>query len=179
MTLTVTPGGPADDSLVTLAYFTAYCDARGRVLGGNTASQEAHCRIGTTFVEGLGGPTDRLLTRWPGVRTSATQRRAWPRTGAALTDGTAIDPATIPLQIQDAVCEAAWADHQKPDSLSGALTLAKAIKSSGAGPVKVEFFGGESIDAMRPTVTAILDLLADVLVPDLTGPRVSIMSVGP
>lgn len=177
MALTVTPGGPADDSFVTLAYFTAYCASRGYVLGGNATSQEAHCRVGTVFVEGLGGPTERLATRFPGVRASATQRRAWPRAGAILTDGTAIDAATIPLQIQDATCEAAWADHQKPGSLGAALTLARAIKSAGAGPAKVEFFGGESIEALRPTVTAVMDLLADLLVPDLTGPRFTIMSV--
>lgn len=177
MALTVTPSGPADDSLVTLAYFTAYCAARGYTLGGNTASQEAHCRAGTVFVEGLGGPTARMVTRWPGVRSVPTQRRAWPRTVACLTDGTPIDPATIPLQIQDAVCEAAWAEHQKPGSLGAALTLAQSLKSAGAGPAKVEFFGGESVDAMRPTLTAVMDLLADMLIPDLVGSYMTMMVV--
>lgn len=177
MALTVTPGGPTDDSLVTLAYFTAYCESRGYVLVSDTASQEAHCRKGTVFIEGLGGPTSRLASRWPGQRTNATQRRVWPRTGASLTDGTAIDPVTIPLQIQDAVCEAAWADHNKPGILSGALVLAQSLKSAGAGPAKVEFFGATEIADMRPTVTACMDLLAEVLIPDVAGPFFGMMVV--
>jgi hypothetical protein len=94
-----------------------------------------------------------------------------------LTDGTAIDAASIPLQVQDAVCEAAWADHKKPNSLSGALTLAQALKSAGAGPAKVEFFGAADIASMRPTITACMDLLAEVLIPDMQGPYFGMMVV--
>lgn len=178
MALTVTPGGVADDSLATLAQLAAYASSRGYTLAGDSAAQEASLRVGTVFVEGLGGPTARLATRWPGVRTSSAQRRAWPRTGATLTDGTALDPATIPPMIADAVCEAAYREGAAPGLLTKTINLARMVKSAGAGPAKVEFFGGDDVGDMRDTLTAVMDLLSEVLAPDLDGPRFMFRAVG-
>lgn len=182
MTLTVTPGGASDDALVTLAAFKAYADARGWDYSAmnDTADLEPAIRRGTVWVEGMGGPTDRLPKRWPGVKASATQRREWPRSGAVYTDGTAISSTVIPPQVEDAVCEAAWFDLNNAGELFATVTPSGVVKSESVGSagVKVEYRDGGDVQAARVMLTSVRDLLAPILIPDLKGPSLYMRSLG-
>ena len=182
MTLTVTPGGASDDALVSLADFKTYADARGFDYSAmdDTTDIEPAIRRGTVWVEGVGGPSDRLPKRWPGVRAAATQRREWPRSGAAFTDGTAISASVVPAQVADAVCEAAWFDLNNAGQLFATITPTDVVKSESVGGagVKVEYRDGGDVQAARVMLTSVRDLLASILIPDLKGPSLWMGSVG-
>lgn len=166
MALTVTPGGTADDALVSLAAFQTYCAARGYSLTGKPdATQEQSIRRGTVWVEGLGRAT-KGGTRWPGVRSNDAQRRIWPRTGATYRDGAAIDGTTIPAAVQEATCEAALFDLNNAGVLQANVTPAQIVKSAGAGPAKVTFQDVVGPSAARLMLSTVDDLLADVLLPE-------------
>jgi len=182
MPLTITPGGASDDALVSLVDFKAYADARGWDYSAmdDAAEIEPAIRRGTVWVEGVGGPTERLPKRWPGVRASASQRREWPRSGAVFTDGTAISASTIPTQVADAVSEAAWFDLNNAGILFATVTPTDVVKSESVGGagVKVEYRDGGDVQAARVMLTSVRDLLASILVPDLKGPSLWMGSVG-
>lgn len=180
MVLAVTPGGANDDALLTLAAFKAYADARGMDYSGSIDTEvEQAIRRATTWVEGLGGPTARLATRWPGIRADPDQRRVWPRSGAAYIDGTGIASDIIPAPVEEAVAEAAFYDLINPGVLHSKITPGDAIKSASAGPAKVEYFGpGDDAMNLRPMLTAVTDLLAGLLTPDLDGPHFMFRAVG-
>lgn len=179
MALTVTPGGASDDALVTLAAFQTYCAARGYYLDSYVdTEQEQSIRKATVWVEGIGGRTERLATRWPGKKASATQRRTWPRSGAKDVDGLAIDDATIPAAIEDAVCEAAFYDLGNPGVLHAVVTPTEVVKQEKVGPLSVTYADGKTSDDARPMLTVVKDLLAGILIPDLVGPRSYMQSIG-
>ena len=182
MALTVTPGGASDDALATLAEFKAYADARGWDYSAmdDTTDLEPAIRRGTVWVEGVGGPTERLPKRWPGGKASATQRREWPRSGAVYTDGSAISSTVIPAQVVDAVCEAAWFDINNAGQLFATVTPSGVVKSESVGSagVKAEYRDGGDVQAARVMLTSVRDLLAPVLIPDLKGPALWMGSIG-
>lgn len=179
MTLTVTPGGASDDALVSLTDFQSYCDARGHDYSPySTDQQEQAIRRATVWIEGVGGPTQDLPKRWPGRRASATQRRQWPRTGAKDVDGLMIPDDAIPAAIQDAVCETAFYDLENPDVLHSQVTPTDVVKQEKIGPISVTYADGSKPADFRPMLTVVNDLLASILIPDLTGPSLYMQSVG-
>lgn len=182
MALTVTPGGASDDALLTLAAFKVYADARNwdySAFDDDTKIEPA-IRVGTVFVEGVGGPTADLPSRWPGKKASATQRRLWPRSGAKDVDGLAIDASTIPAAVADAVAEAAWYELNNPGTLHAKITPSEVVKQEKVGPLSVTYQDGSTGTAWdyRPMLTAINDLLAAILIPDLKGPSLYMASIG-
>jgi len=181
MTLTVTPGGASDDSLVTLAVFQAYCAARGHDLADYTdTQQEQSIRRGTVWVEGLGARTrGKIGNRWPGQRTTSTQRREWPRSGAVRVDGTAIPGATIPADVADAVCEAAFYDLTNAGLLHQTVTPAEIVTSEAVGPLKVSYATPEQHHAARVMLTVVDDLLQSILIPEPKGPFLYLQGIGP
>lgn len=179
MALTVTPGGASDDALVTLDTFQTYCTAHGYDLDDYaTTQQEQAIRRGTVWVEGMAARTDRLATRWPGVKANGTQRREWPRSGATQVDGTAISDDVIPAAVEDAVCEVAFYDLGNPDVLYTAITPTEVVTQEKVGPISVTYADGRIADDARPMLTMVKDLLAPILVPDLSGPRSYMQSIG-
>jgi hypothetical protein len=182
MALTVTPGGASDDALLSLAAFKAYADARNWDYSGfdDATEIEPAIRIGTVFVEGVGGPTADLPSRWPGTKASATQRRLWPRAGATDVDGLAIGSTTIPAPVEDAVAEAAWYELNNPGVLHAKITPSEVVKQEKVGPLSVTYQDGSTGTAWdyRPMLTVIADLLAAILIPDLKGPSLYMASIG-
>lgn len=181
MVLTVTPGGASDDALVDLADFQAYCSARGYDLDSySDADQEQAIRRATVWVEGVGGPTTDLPSRWPGKKASAAQRRLWPRSGAKDVDGLAIDDDTIPAPIEDAVCEAAFYDLGNPGVLHSQITPSEVVKQEKVGPISTTYQDGSTGTAAdyRPMLTVVNDLLSAILIPDLKGPQLYMQSIG-
>lgn len=179
MALTITPGGASDDALVTLAVFQSYCAAMGHDLTDYTEpQQEQAIRGGTIWVEGIGAISDRLPTRWPGVKASATQRRTWPRSGATEVDGTAIAGDTIPAAVQDAVCEAAFYDLDNPGVLHTQITPAEAVKQEKVGPLSITYQDPQAAGDLRAMLSVVDDLLSAILIPDLKGPGLYLQSIG-
>lgn len=167
MALTVTPGGASDDALVSLADFQAYCTARGYALGDYTdTQQEQAIRRATVWVEGLGAPKASGFQRWPGARAAATQRRLWPRAGATYRDGTAIPSGVIPAPIEEAVSEAAFFDLGNTGQLHANFTPAEIVSRAKAGPAEVTYEGATDERAARLMLSAVQDLLADILLPE-------------
>jgi len=179
MALTVTPSGAADDAMLTLAAFQSYCSAHGHDLTDYTdTQQEQSIRGGTIWVEGIGAISDRLPTRWPGVKASATQRRVWPRSGAKEVDGTAIASDTIPAAVQDAVAEAAFYDLGNPGVLHTRITPSEAVKQEKVGPLSTTYHDPQSVGDLRAMLTVVDDLLSVILIPDPKGPGLYFQSVG-
>ncbi|MGR3574021.1 MAG: DnaT-like ssDNA-binding protein [Sagittula sp.] len=179
MALTVTPGGASDDALLSYDDFVTYAEAHGwEYTAFDDDAIEASLRRGTVYVEGLGGPTPSLTTRWPGTKSSAAQRRAWPRVGAAYVDGTPIASDVIPAPVEDAVAEAAWFDLGSAGTLFSTITASEVVKQEKVGPLSVTYQDARTTADMRPMLTSVHDLLAGLLIPDLTGPKLYLQSIG-
>ncbi len=179
MTLTVTPGDASADSYADLNTFATYCANFDKSLSNFTEEgMEASLRRGTIFVEGLGGSVGNLVTRWPGVRGSTTQRREWPRSGAARLDGTALVADAIPTDVVDATCAAAYFDLTNPNILHAQITPSEIVKSAGAGPAKVTFQDPKTTRDARAMLSEVEDYLAQILIPYTKGPRLYMKSIG-
>lgn len=170
MALTVTPGGAADDSLVSLADFETHCAAFGHdVSAFSDAQKEAVLRKATLWVEGIGARGKTISYRWPGTKASAAQARVWPRAGATAADGTALDPATIPWAVEQAVCEAAVYELANDGALFGALTLSQVVTGEAVGPIKVTYRVPDDLDDARPMLAIVNDILSSILVAEQKG----------
>lgn len=97
--------------------------------------------------------------QWAGAKTSAVQAQQWPRTGVTRADGTAVDSATVPIEIVQACYELA-AQFVLDASLADAANANSNLKRAKAGSAEVEYF--------RPTVggrfsTAVQELVGQFL----------------
>lgn len=114
---------------------------------------------GSTYVDG------RYLLKFSGTKTGGrAQERAWPRTGAEDSDGAAIDPNVVPVEVEQASYEAALIEGTKPGSLTPVLSGSNLIKSKTVGALSVEYFepGGGILD-LRPMVILIDEILAPII----------------
>lgn len=115
--------------------FETYCDNRGIVPESGDVEQ-ALVR-GTFYVDA------HYRRRFPGTRASGRdQELEWPRSDATDLDGETIDSDIIPVEIRNAVCEAALRELETPGSLSPDLKRGGLISSVTAGSVAVTFAGG-------------------------------------
>lgn len=182
MALTVTPGGAADDSLLTLAYFKTYCTAMGKAYDtyDDETDIEPAIRKATIFVEGLGSPQHTRKLLWPGSKTNGTQRRLFPRTNATEVDGTAIDSATIPLAVQEAVAEAAHYELENAGTLQAAVVLGQVAskESVGSAGVSVSYKNEATMQQARTMLTAVSDLLSPILRSEGKGKSMYMKTVG-
>lgn len=171
MALVVTPGGAVDDSLATLAELAAYAAAFGHDISAfSEAEKEVSLRRMTLWVEGLGSRSQTNQYAWPGRRATATQARVFPRIGATLADGTAVDDETIPRAVVYAVCEAAVYDLNNPGKLTGAtIRPSDNVKKEEIGDLKFEYFEPSSWTDNRTLLTTVQDLLSEILVPERKG----------
>jgi hypothetical protein len=179
MALTVTPGGAADDSLLTLADFETYCTAYGHDVSSYTdAAKEVALRRGTLWVEGIGARGATRTYRWPGTRATSTQARAHPRTGALRPDGTSLSSTVIWPEVGYAVAEVAVYDLANPTALFTVVTPAAIRKHVKVGEIEVEYFKSQRWEDARPMLTAVSDLLSDILIPERVGKSAELFAVG-
>lgn len=159
MALTVTPGGPADDSLVDRATFESYCDLMGFDYSAFTEDQrDTALRRGTIYVEGL--------SSWPGQRATTTQRRLFPRSGLLDADGLAYPSDTVPPPVQDAVCEAAFFDLGSPGVLNKALDASAKKVLTKVDKISWTLVGADGDRGLRVELTAVTDLLRPIMIGD-------------
>lgn len=116
MSLDIIAGDPNADSYADTTFATAYFTPFGQTAwpGGDTPQLELALRMGTQYLE------NQYRGRWIGIRTNQTQSLSWPRGDGARElwrttilyplldlDGFAMDTQIVPLQVQQATCEAA------------------------------------------------------------------------
>jgi hypothetical protein len=158
MALTVETGeGLADaESYVSVAEFKAYA---GKVGYNYTTPAYSDTQIEQALRRATVWIDARYRDQFQGSWTTSTQALEWPRSGV-LYRRTAIDAYSIPDQLKNALCEAAWRELTSPGSMSPDQ-FGDQIKRDKVGDVETEFRAG-AVGA-RPWVPIIDDLLSGLL----------------
>lgn len=160
----------------TQAAADAYHAARGNAAWAAAISADKLAALvrGSAYVDSLGidaRPCGAMLSRWPGTKTGGrAQSLAWPRTGATDIEGFAIDPATVPVEVEQAAYESALRELVAPGSLLPDFTPAQQVKREKVDVIEVEYAatGGTQqipLNPNAPVVSAVLQLLAAVMIP--------------
>lgn len=154
MTLTATAGSSSADAFVTLAAFKTYCDAKGYDYSAydDDTQIEPAIRRGTTHLS--------VKFTWKGYRTNGrSQSLAWPRTAVYDAEGEEVDSTTIPQEVVDATCEAAWYELST-GSLNPAVVLTDRVKSEQVGALRTEYV---DVPAAASSAAPILPLLKSIV----------------
>lgn len=152
---------PDIDVYVSVEEFKAYHDARG-----NSYADYQDDAIEAALVRGSQYIDAQYGAKFPGQKTGGrSQTLAWPRElydGSYVRDqeGFEIMPDEIPVEIQDATCEAALREAASPNSLMPDLERGGAITKLAAGSVEVDY----ATNAPTTTTFSIIDgILAGLL----------------
>ncbi len=101
--------------------------------------------IGSALIRATSWLDATYRARWPGVRASGREQSlAWPRSSAYDIDEEVIADDEIPLEVVDALAEAAWRELASPGSLSPDLDRGGDIRRIKAGSVELEYSGTAS-----------------------------------
>lgn len=164
MALTVEDGtGLADaDAFVSVADCDTYCAARGLAdwngaVSSPSDTKEAAIRRATAYLSS--GFT------WKGLRLNGrAQALAWPRTGAEDDENNTVASDEVPVEIVQACCELAGYEIANPGGLTPAVTLTDRVRRESVGPISTEYAStGMSIDAARPVLTLVNDIISGLL----------------
>lgn len=153
MALTVEDGSivAGANSYVDLTFASEYFAARGTTWpAASPANADAEAALvrATAYIEAKYGAS------FSGSRVAGREQPLlWPRTGAEDRDGEPIPEDEIPVELKNAVCEAALREYTTPGSLQPDLERGGAIQRVKAGSVEVEYRG----DASANTVFAAID----------------------
>lgn len=129
--------------------------------------------LGSMFVDSVGWrlvESGTPVSRFPGVPTSPSQEREWPRTDAYTVYGVQIPSDGIPAAVERATYEAAWYEHESPGQLNIALRTDQHLAREQYEDVSFSYFiAGRRPPAagMAPTATfipSVMTELAPVLV---------------
>lgn len=149
-------------STVTVAGFTEYQEARGRVVPGtwDDAKIEAALLVASEWIDSVYGQS------FVGFKTLGfLQDREWPRTGAVtLTDPPYTFPNdAIPDRVTNAVYEAAWREGNATGALNIDFTPSKYRRVSVDGAVSVEYSGATFASDVQPQFSIIDQILQPLL----------------
>ncbi len=97
--------------------------------GATTPAKEAALRFATAWLDGQ--------YAWVGLVKASTQALAWPRIGGYDSEGRAVDDASVPRRIKEAVGEVALA--HLGSALNATLARGGAVKREQVGPLAVEY----------------------------------------
>lgn len=151
MALVATIGGEFSDTYGTLAEAGDYFLARDGAWEGTDEAKEMALRKAATYLD------NAYKGRWKGYRVSATQARAWPRSGVIDTDGFSVASDAIPGALKNAQFEAA---KLIASGVALETTIERAVKSEKVGSLAVVYSDGASLVAQYPQVT---NWLADLV----------------
>lgn len=123
--------------------------------GLSSGDKEITARDGTRYLDAT------YSQRWEGVRTNDTQALAFPRDGITDRDGYALDNATIPSELEEALAEACIRSAQQgttkliPDHASPGSIKRKAVS---VGPLSqdITYVGGSGQAKTFPEITKLL-----------------------
>lgn len=158
------------DTYASLDTAAAYATAHGltfAVSGVDEVPAEAALRRAAKWLDAY------VLPRLNGTyRThQRDQALAWPRAGVVDREGNGIGIDEVPVEIVDACCEAAIFEKSTPGGLSPSVTpgkIKRRVEVSGAVSVDYHIAGG-SVEAQRPLLTIVDDILAGLLGPRQSG----------
>lgn len=137
--------------------------------------------VGATIPEGAVLPAlvrasayidGRYGRRFVGTRAGGyAQALAWPRSGAVTREGFDIPANEIPPAVVNATYEAALREMAAPGSLSPDYVASSQITREKVGQLETEYADTSTlgVDAVRPFVTVIDEMLADLLFLRLPG----------
>ena len=147
MALTVETGEglAAADSYLSLADAGTYFTNHGSPAawsGASDAQKEAALRFAAAWLDGQ--------YAWVGLVRTSTQALAWPRIGGYDSEGRAVDEASVPRRIKEAVCEIALA--HLGSALNATLERGGAVKREQVGPITTEYMDWAPSEAVMPFV---------------------------
>lgn len=156
----------------TLIGANSYHTARGNVAWaeGSIPEREAALQRGTDYIDGryryqTAGGCWKSMFR--GVRTDGrAQDLEWPRTGAKDSEGNAIPPDEVPVEVEHATYEAALLELLNPGSLSPIFVASQLVTKEKVGPIEVGYSDPQTDGTMppnRPVVPAIDDILSGLI----------------
>lgn len=145
------------DALVSSAFCDAYHLARGNTAWTGSADvKEPAIRRATAYLSNS--------FAWRGQkRLRRAQALAWPRTDVTDEAGEAVAYNAVPVEVQQACAEIALAELIIPGCMTPAVVMADRISREEIGQIKVEYALGGSVDAYRPNMTIVSDLLSGLL----------------
>lgn len=125
--------------------------------------------VASGYVDALGTqpPSLNTMRAFPGVKSGGrAQALQWPRKNAYDNDGFAINPATVPVEVEHATYEAALKEFQVKGGLTPDFDPATAVKRAKVGPLETEFFGANTSADLpnKPVIGLVNDILAPVMV---------------
>ncbi|MGI4776950.1 MAG: DnaT-like ssDNA-binding protein [Janthinobacterium lividum] len=153
----------------TVTAANAYHQARGNTAWiGSDAEKTAALLRASLYVDSLGrrqtdsGAWNSLFS---GTKDGGrAQSREWPRIRAFDFGGSAIDAATVPIEVEQATYEAALREVASPGSLNPDYVPASLVKREKSGPWEEEYFApGEGTNPNQPLISIVLALLAPVM----------------
>lgn len=156
----------------TLEGANNYHSARGNTawVGADTVKLAALTRA-SLYVDGLGQrrlSNMRFISLFPGTPTGGrAQELAWPRKDASDMSGVAIDPATVPREVEQATYAAALREVVTPGSLSPDYRPGSIVKREKLDVIETEYQpvadSSDGKSPVRPIITEVADLLAPVM----------------
>ena len=163
MTLIVEDGtGLANaESYLSVTDWTTRLAALGYTLTSTTeAKGEAALRRGTRYIDGT------YAQRWPGQAVNGRdQALDWPRLYVVDSFGFPVASDEVPTEILEAVTEAAYREHEEPNSLVPDVTGGQRVISETVGPISIRYSDkGDPTVAATPVVPLIDQLLYPLLV---------------
>lgn len=161
MTLIVEDGTGLEtaESYVSVAEADTYHLARGNAAWtGSDTIKEAALRRATTFID------SSYRSRWVGTAVNGRdQALAWPRTDAVDTSGDDIDDEQVPREVKQATMEAALRELATPGSLNPDLVQSERVLREKVGDLEVQYADVAGVDASRPFLTIVNDLVSGLL----------------
>lgn len=149
----------------TDAGFTAYATARSHAsVGAASPGDRAAARLrASEFLDGRWGGS------FIGYRAGGRdQIRAWPRSFATDAEGWTIQADEVPDEIERATYEAAIRELANPGSLTPDITNAERVtaRSESVGSINesLTYSGGGGVEAQRPILTVLDQILARLVV---------------
>ncbi|MEB3419910.1 DnaT-like ssDNA-binding protein [Salipiger marinus] len=153
-------------AFISLAYFKAYCDARGHTYGADDTLIEQAIVRATAYL------SDSY--RWAGERIRGRsaigggQALAWPRSDVVDDDGYSVPADSVPDEIQRATAEVARRELSTPGAMTPDYTPSERVKSKTvkAGPVSsaTEYdLSRTDADSVRPVLLVVRDLIGPLL----------------
>lgn len=105
---------------------------------------------------------------FPGYKTGLrAQLREWPRTGAYDIGGQTIDANTVPLEIEEAVYEAALRELATPGSLNPDYDPSQQARREKVDMLEIEYTAPHGPNSVRPIISIINAIIAPVLTGDV------------
>lgn len=155
------------DALILVAFFQAYCDARGLDYSAysNTQQEQAIVRSSDYMTFGFTWRGFKLKERG---HADGEQALAWPRQYVWDRNGYNIEDNIVPVEVQKATAELTFYELANPSAMRTAYTPHSRVKREQVGPLLTEYdLGSRDAAGSRPVLLAVMDLIGEFLASDI------------